>query len=729
MITGYALTFLTLVILLTSYLRHSKGFSYRAFYVLHHLVIVFYVGSIAHTMDNEFRHLGKQRSQTFKWIAASAIVYICDRLYRNLSAGWTSRKAVPIVGITAEHYTLDVRLDRPFKVSAGDWAHISAPALDGIVAHPFSVSQGATLYDVVFVISRPTRTGGSDERARSERTWRSRLLCALTAAPDAAAVDELAKSAPPLPAVPAPPARMAVKSRTSTGAPSSFFGGGPPGPVQATQSADGAVRRVGVRYLKGEPVRLKVMGPYSSSFPPIGLADQVVCIGLGSGCVAVLSVFLRSAAKVVESAAQVRVATQPRSAYEWADAVLRKVHRRRRARKLAADNILLADERSATNTGKLAVDSTVDTPSLTQSAKPARRVQGGARARVHGGVALSTYGQSLRARCDSVRWLLLGEVARLAFIAVSLIGAGLALSFATQPLVGGSTVGLGCAAPESVAHGLAMPVVFYANATIQLLFFARTVRRAMEGQWASLFRARASPAGAGTDDTDDKPRLLITDYTVVLDVAVRARARAHLRARAPTRAQTGACARPAHSLPPAFYPPAARLRAVFSGDGRLAPPRRLWRAPAAAARLGAGVDAAPARRARAHDDVDGFQCRRAAARPHVGCARPHARGTVRRRVARVAAARACHLRRAWSLVGAVNYRPARARAGPAPSRRACRRCAPLDAAAVRDDLRHVARRRGHGEGRHGGRARRAAAGAAARAPRAARHRARAQWPS
>ena len=60
MLTGYALTFLTLVILVTGYLRHSKGFSYRVIYVVHHLFIVFYVGSVAHTMDTEFRNLGKQ---------------------------------------------------------------------------------------------------------------------------------------------------------------------------------------------------------------------------------------------------------------------------------------------------------------------------------------------------------------------------------------------------------------------------------------------------------------------------------------------------------------------------------------------------------------------------------------------------------------------------------------------------------------------------------------------
>ena len=447
-----------------------------------------------------------------------------------------------------------MRLDRPFKVSAVDWAHVSAPALDGIVAHPFSVSQGATLHDVVFIISRPMRTTSADERAHAERTWRSRLLCALTAAPDSVAVDELAASAPPLLAAPAPPARAAVESRTSMGAPNS---GGPSALVQATHSADGAVHRVGVRYLVGKPVRLKVMGPYSSSFPPIGLADQVVCIGLGSGCVAVLSVFLRSAAKVVDSAGHVRATKPPGSAYEWADAVLRKVHRSRRARALAADTLSLADEERrwrATETGKIAGNSAAELPSVRQPAEPELR------ARVHGGVALSTYGRSLRARCDSVRWLLLGEVARLTFVAVSLIGSGLALSFATQPLVGGSTVGLGCAAPESVAHGLAMPVVFYANATIQLLFFARTVRRAMEGQWASLFRARASPAGAGTDDADDKPRLLIADYTVVIDVAVRARARA----RARTQARANRRLRATRSQPAARFPPTCRPLALIS---------------------------------------------------------------------------------------------------------------------------------------------------------------------
>ncbi|KAJ1616083.1 hypothetical protein T492DRAFT_48687 [Pavlovales sp. CCMP2436] len=62
-----------------------------------------------HTVDAEYRQ-GHQRPQTFRWIAISVVVYSCDRLYKNLSAGWARPGASHIlVEVTAEHFTIDVR--------------------------------------------------------------------------------------------------------------------------------------------------------------------------------------------------------------------------------------------------------------------------------------------------------------------------------------------------------------------------------------------------------------------------------------------------------------------------------------------------------------------------------------------------------------------------------------------------------------------------------------------
>lgn len=273
----------------------SHTLRYAIFYAIHHLFVFFYVLLVAHTFDHEFR-AGRKRPQIFRWISVSACVYLCDRLYRNLSAGWSSPTSTPVIGVTTEHYTLDVRLDRPFKVGAGDWAHIWVPSLSTILAHPFSVSQGATLYDVVFVINRPTRTAsGKAAQARAEMTWRSQLLYQLTGAPNADAVDRLAMAAAAAQEAAAKPASVKAAKPAQPPVSRLPFGLGAaqaPAPTPApapTEKAETTLAPTGggMRYLPGRPINMKVMGPYSSSFPALGLADQVICIGLGSGCVAV----------------------------------------------------------------------------------------------------------------------------------------------------------------------------------------------------------------------------------------------------------------------------------------------------------------------------------------------------------------------------------------------------------------------------------------------------------
>lgn len=227
-----------------------------------------------------------------------------------------------------------------------------------------------------------------------------------------------------------------------------------------------------------------------------------------------LSVYLRAAAKVVESAGHVRVYTQPRSEYEWADSVLRKVHRRRRTKALVADGASHAEEerrRRAAETGKAIGEPALKLPSPELHAvNPGAKGERGAR--VHGGVALSTYGRTLRARSESVRGLLVLEVLRLCFITLSLAAALLTLSWLTLPIVGGSTVKSECAANPNAHHGGILPPLFIANAGFQLIFLVRTIKRACDGQWGALLRPRPG----------EQRRLLVNDYSLVPDLAVRA---------------------------------------------------------------------------------------------------------------------------------------------------------------------------------------------------------------
>lgn len=69
MCTGYGIFASLLIIAGTSYFRHQ--IPYEVFYVIHHLVFVLYILTIAHTFDIQQRTNQANRSQTFKWFSAT----------------------------------------------------------------------------------------------------------------------------------------------------------------------------------------------------------------------------------------------------------------------------------------------------------------------------------------------------------------------------------------------------------------------------------------------------------------------------------------------------------------------------------------------------------------------------------------------------------------------------------------------------------------------------------
>ena len=92
MITGYVIIFLTLVISVTAYCRQRMA--YEVFYGLHHVFVVLYALTIAHTLDPRGRADFYSRMQCVLWCAAPIVLYTIDRVARN-----TTIQAMPITGI------------------------------------------------------------------------------------------------------------------------------------------------------------------------------------------------------------------------------------------------------------------------------------------------------------------------------------------------------------------------------------------------------------------------------------------------------------------------------------------------------------------------------------------------------------------------------------------------------------------------------------------------------
>lgn len=69
MCTGYGILAALLIVAGTSHFRHR--IPYELFYVIHHLVFVMYIITVAHTFDIEQRKNRADRSQTFKWFSAT----------------------------------------------------------------------------------------------------------------------------------------------------------------------------------------------------------------------------------------------------------------------------------------------------------------------------------------------------------------------------------------------------------------------------------------------------------------------------------------------------------------------------------------------------------------------------------------------------------------------------------------------------------------------------------
>jgi FAD-binding domain len=137
--------------------------SYEWFYGLHHLFIVLYAVSIAHTLDARGREKFSSRMQIVLWVAGPLVIYFVDRFMRNAtirSARVTSvkllapEKGSPNVNGSANR-TLFLRLARPagFTFTLGQYVRINIPEVSVEEYHPFTIGSASSAEQLELIIS------------------------------------------------------------------------------------------------------------------------------------------------------------------------------------------------------------------------------------------------------------------------------------------------------------------------------------------------------------------------------------------------------------------------------------------------------------------------------------------------------------------------------------------------------------------------------------------------
>jgi len=142
MLTGIAITVLTCFVAVTSHFRNHMP--YEIFYACHHLVFVLYIMTVLHTVDGVQRSGMKQRYQTFPWVTATLLFYLCDRAIVHMVHKYrVSLASSSIVDGRSGSNTVILKFRRPvlFTFRPGQYAFLRLSNIDNSW-HPFSIASG-----------------------------------------------------------------------------------------------------------------------------------------------------------------------------------------------------------------------------------------------------------------------------------------------------------------------------------------------------------------------------------------------------------------------------------------------------------------------------------------------------------------------------------------------------------------------------------------------------------
>jgi predicted ferric reductase len=164
MCTGYAITVVVLLIGLTSYFRHS--IPYEIFYAVHHLLFILYILTVGHTFDNMQRNSTRQRSQTFQWVSATLLYYLCDRAAAYLNHHYKAKLVASSATAGKGEKMSILKVQRPtlFDFSPGQYALLRLRSIDSSW-HPFSIASGPDSPLLEFYIE------ACDEQSWTGKLW------------------------------------------------------------------------------------------------------------------------------------------------------------------------------------------------------------------------------------------------------------------------------------------------------------------------------------------------------------------------------------------------------------------------------------------------------------------------------------------------------------------------------------------------------------------------------
>jgi hypothetical protein len=177
MCTGYAIAGFVFMIGLTSYFRHR--IPYEIFYAVHHLIFILYIVTVAHTFDHRQRNGTRTRSQTFHWVSATLLYYLCDRAASYLNHHYKAKleSSSATTGKGSKMVVLKMRRPTLFDFKPGQYAFLRLSFIDSSW-HPFSIASGPASPSIEFyikVIDGQSWTGKlwhliNDNRAEEGRT-------------------------------------------------------------------------------------------------------------------------------------------------------------------------------------------------------------------------------------------------------------------------------------------------------------------------------------------------------------------------------------------------------------------------------------------------------------------------------------------------------------------------------------------------------------------------------
>jgi predicted ferric reductase len=177
MCTGYAIAGVVFMIGLTSYFRHR--IPYEIFYAVHHLLFILYIVTVAHTFDHIQRNSTRTRSQTFHWVSATLLYYLCDRAASYLNHHYKVKleSSAATTGKGSKMVVLKMRRPTLFDFKPGQYAFLRLSFIDSSW-HPFSIASGPDSPYIEFyieVFDEQSWTGKlwqliNDNRAEEGRT-------------------------------------------------------------------------------------------------------------------------------------------------------------------------------------------------------------------------------------------------------------------------------------------------------------------------------------------------------------------------------------------------------------------------------------------------------------------------------------------------------------------------------------------------------------------------------